>query len=125
MNLEVKHLAAYLPYKIQYIEKDKDISTIFSLHLPDTEIPCFFINGIAKYKDNNIKLVLKPMQYLVNEIHKISPCPNFFNVDYLINTPLALNYEVVEKLFELHYDFFGLIKNNLAVDFNTIDFSKA
>ena len=70
--------------------------------------------------ENIINPILKPMAYLPNEIHMISPVPNFFNIDYLINTPLASSYEVVEKLLELHYDVFGLIQLGLAVDFNSL-----
>jgi len=121
MKLELKHLSAYLPYQIRVILKGKNSG--------------YFISGTgANYIDLNhdkylsckivldgeIKPILRPLADLPKFIDKISPVPNFFNIDYLINTPLASSYEVVENLLELHFDIFGLIDAGLAVDINSL-----
>ena len=120
MKLELKHLAAYLPYRLKVkTQKSKDYFVV-GVHENRIDLNHEKYLSCSIYLDNEILPILKPMSTLPNEIDKISPTPNFFNIDYLINTPLACSYEVVEKLLELHYDVFGLIEAGLAVDINSL-----
>ena len=40
--------------------------------------------------------------------------------EVIIQSPLLVSYNILLKLFEWHFDVFGLIKNGLAIDINTI-----
>ena len=136
-KLELKHLAAYLPYGLKGVyneNKESDIVDITGL--------CLFnkINHLQiRFKDNTsglfdceIKPILRPLSDLVNVItHKgkdFVPCIeyNHFNEYFEELSKLDYSYvkynqnRVVLILLELHFDIFGLIEKNLAVDINTI-----
>lgn len=40
--------------------------------------------------------------------------------DWCVNKTLTLPYYIIEKLFEWHFDVFGLIEQGLAIDINTL-----
>jgi len=128
MKLELKHLAAYLPFAINvviYSENEPKIDYISGIyHNPDemvvfSEEEDYYLSN-PDYNVISFKLMLRPMSDLPKFIDVISPVPNFFNTEILMKTPLASSYEVFEKLVELHFDVFGLIDAGLAVDINSL-----
>lgn len=91
-------LSKHFPYSVQYLE-DGEISTIFSLHFPDTDIPYVSINGIAKYKESKIKLLLHPLSDLIKEIQIkgkrfipiIELAKEFHKSDYKVTSYVIVN----------------------------------
>ena len=129
MKLELKHLAPYLPFKLNCLNQN----------LPDTEMVVEELIGIsnhitwsgvfnAKYGSNHvpicgIKPILRPLSDLTNEfkddfrfteramtIHK-------YGLNHWLK---GLRFDIVEFLFENHYDVFGLIEKGLGIDVNTL-----
>lgn len=112
MKLELKHLAGYLPYKLQ-IEDYEPKFMIFDLTGANIEY-------VIHYKT---KPILRPLSDLTKEIEvngeKFVPYENLsahFEVEYYGN----MLHKNVEKLLEWHFDVFGLIENGLAIDINTL-----
>ena len=127
MKLELKHLSAYLPYRVR-------LSKIHFLTFGSNEG-----NGIGSLihvldtKSNHFKMWLRPLSDLTKEIEvngeMFIPIQWFEDQAYIdwehikfsdyIN-PLTLPYCWVNKLIEWHFDIFGLIDAGLAVDINTV-----
>ena len=136
MKLELKHLAPYLPYKIKVTNYDKPLNARlvdliagkpYEQYKPilrplsdltkeievngEKFVPIYFFelgddfNESVDYGKGNIKLI-----GLLKDMAKF----NFIDIDYM-------QYGVLNKLFEWHFDVFGLIKNNLAIDINTLN----
>ncbi|WP_417444619.1 hypothetical protein [Joostella sp.] len=129
MKLELKHLAPYLPYKINYfIDFEDGDTSIWELEgLTKEEI---FIDGYdTNYESKNCKPVLRPLSDLTKEIDyngdrfypynelKI-PLDLSLNMDYrnINNFP----YKVISKMIEWHFDVFGLIDKGLAINMNEL-----
>jgi len=144
MKLELKHLAGYLPYglKIQTNSTNyKETYTLFSLD----PFGFGFKEGELFFK--RCKPILRPLSDLTKEIEvngekfvpidkinedkeyglvigsleKIS-LDNLFWEDKCILNMLNI-FEINKlnsKLIEWHFDIYGLIENNLAIDKNTI-----
>ena len=134
MKLELKYWSAYLPYKLK----------IFDLRTSDIEIlESVSIDGLKtefdEYFFNQAKPILRPM----SDLHKYnekgdksfrdelllnSELQNDFERDFIteyidnlhFDKILLAPYSIIQKLLELHFDIFGLIENNLAVDKNKI-----
>lgn len=120
MELEVKHLAPYLPYglKLQYIirgkvEKTGIMKTIIhndsETHPTKIAIDFSDVEHIWMFKP-----ILKPMSSLNNV--DIVRLKLFTESDkqYLIDNPLNCDYDDLQYLFSEHYDVFGLIDIGLA-----------
>jgi len=119
MQLELKHYAAYLPYNVECKRSNLE-GNIFQLN---TETIEFAVNNkdlliLRKITDLNKEIEIDGEKFV--PIEKLSPVPNFFNIDFIIKHPLACNYELIEKLLSWHFDVFDLINNGLAVDFNEL-----
>lgn len=143
MKLELKHLAAYLPYGLKCLNQ----------HLPDKELVIEELIGVsnhilwsgvfmAKHGSNHIpisaiKPILRPLSDLTKEIEVNGEM--FVPLDYFDKNiaPLGttheemklhfiesdlnnMRYTIIQKLHEWHFDTFNLIENNLAIDINTI-----
>jgi hypothetical protein len=126
MKLEIKHLAPYLPYELKY----KFNNTIYYYQHCSTR----------EFDYENSKPILRPLSDLTNEIEvngeKFVPINNIHLADeegyfgcgslddiqqLIISQPIKkIPYCFVEKLLEWHFDVFGLIENNLAIDINTL-----
>ena len=131
MKLELKHLAPYLPYGLK----------VSSLHTLNAETGIGNINHIVKavnqgkkqYKprlrplsDLNTKIYFKgnfiiPIEYIKNNFE----CFNFDYDDTFILSEDSVNYKylpfmIICKLFEWHFDVFGLIEKGLAIDINDV-----
>jgi len=147
MKLELKHLSPYLPYglRLKYVStrmvdrlSNKDI-----IQLKEINEGYIYING---YRTNNKSYIpiLRPLSDLTKEINlhddffaipienmtgyklegNISDAPT--TVQHLYKCSKGeieakfLDYWVIVQLLEWHFDIFNLIKNNLAIDINTI-----
>lgn len=128
-NLELKHLAPYLPYELKVLcENQVYIMTIGNLKNHLEEIV-------------NIKPILRPLSDLTKqmEIDGLKTIPTFeleriypefgfavreiatTDVDILKIEITSIPYKIMEQLFEWHFDVFGLIDAGLAIDINTIN----
>lgn len=140
MELTIKYLAAYLPYGLKV-----DIGAIYSLKgIRDGYA------GILRFEDGSpterniidIKPILRPLSDLTKEItingEVFVPMESIYkmrsldwNESFLKEKALAafkrdlftlrLQYDFVEKLLSWHFDCFGLIENNLAININEIN----
>lgn len=141
MKLELKHLAPYLPYGLQIFDTSQE-ECIFCLNewlfREKQFVKPFFKNHLEQFlNDDSLKPILRPLSDLTKEIEvngeKIVPFKwfNFINSDIDFETQIiALSnnlkwldstyYGIIEKLFEWHFDVFGLIPLNLAIDVNTL-----
>lgn len=117
MKLELKHLAAYLPYGIK-LEADyihKGFKTLLVVQNPTNSLR----NGltIPEAIEYNAKPVLRPIEDLKK--NDFSDVLGHFTHDYVFILD-ETNYWFVQKMLELHFDVFGLIPEGLAVDMNTL-----
>ena len=112
MKLELKHLAPYLPYKLEFWDGSERYTVPF-------ENTLFAL-------DDGSKPILHPLSDLTNGdlsphgILKTSEQEPIFLTDSGKCTVEGLPYSSWIKLIELHYDVFGLIPEGLAIDINTI-----
>lgn len=132
MKLELKHLAPYLPYrlKIRCGEISHPILNCADTNEFEIAIKEVFINS-------TYKPILRPLSDLTKEIEvngeKFVPL-DWFDKNYaplecshqemkkhfMKDTLKTMPYLVIEKLIEWHFDVFGLIPLNLAIDINTL-----
>lgn len=119
MQLELRNLCAYLPYDLQMVNKIGGIETLFYQN----------INHALKFW----KPILRPLSDLFND--RLNPVPinetkSLYGWDYLwydvykkgekfnVN---ALKWAVLSKLFEWHFDVFGLIDAGLAISIHDVE----
>lgn len=128
--LSAVHLAPYLPYELRFSD-----GTI--LHSIDIDNELMLLDtkkgGISNHRIEwgNILPVLRPVSSLTIENMKEFSGSDFkrYSIEYLetiletykkeISTN-SLSYRLMQKLFENHFDVFGLIEKGLAVDINTL-----
>lgn len=124
-NLELKHLAPYLPYElpIEPIYKSTFMGG-YNQRILDTSI-------LDNYGLEEIKPILRPLSDLFNGNYKdildeFSPISlENFKIAFLselkpLNAFDKINYTIAVKLFENHFDLFGLIEKGLAIDINQL-----
>lgn len=134
MKLELKHLAAYAPFKIKGFvgNTQRDLTTI------SIDSKFIFVTSYKGSSEKNMigidqfKPILRPLSDLTKEIEVNGEkfVPNYnsdfkyftpYELSYFIESiPNGLNYNQMQKLLEWHFDIFGLIDNGLAIDINTI-----
>lgn len=138
MNLQLEHLAPYLPYELNI--KDKRNGDIWVLDITrdalDDNLDNRHIslnNLIAENESlknqlsikNNHKPILRPLSDLTQVIKHngeyFIPAQYipFYEEDLMFN-PFNHRYISVAKLFEWHFDVFGLIDGDLAIDINKL-----
>ena len=135
MKLELKHLAPYLPYGLM-IYDGKYTKTIVINHMTYGQYDIGLGRLFNPNYDYKMGLpILRPLIDILKEIEvngkKFIPINNvkgLFGWSYLwenrhiidkINI-YAINYSTLKHLFEWHFDVFGLIKEGLAIDINTL-----
>lgn len=137
MKIELKHIIPYLPYGLN-VMFDNKLTGILSGIRPNllTELIVMeeLDNNTPIYKNwclGDTKPILKPLSDLRDDkgfIRKFGgDNPNNLrmcnlDIDDLINNGLEFEtyYGYYEWLIENHFDVFGLIENNLAIDINTL-----
>lgn len=139
MELELKHLAAYLPYQLKVgFEADEYTHAVVGL-----DITSKVMQIISPFKDygtcsiDMCKPILRPLSHLICEIEhngeKFIPMDWFDEniepiycdveelVEHFISNTLSLPYDVILKLLEWHFDIFSLIEAGLAIDINALE----
>jgi hypothetical protein len=120
MKLQLKHLAPYIPYKLNIVVKSRNqpnwnhtltpaylgcMDGVFPVLRPLSDIT-------KKIEVDGEKFV--PLSYIYG--NDFEPCAQYFeNLN-----ELCIGYREMLLLFEWHFDVFGLIGNNLAIDINTL-----
>jgi hypothetical protein len=145
MKLELKHITPYLPYGLKFVftkeyyypypamQKEGFTFTFDLIESPKV----IYVNNIYKkwidmiLEQDYFKPILKPLSDLRDNkdfIRKFGgDNPNNLrmcnlDIDDLINNGLEFEtyYGYYEWLIENHFDVFGLIEKNLAIDVNTL-----
>lgn len=145
MKLKLKHIAPYLPHSIGIQSfTDDAIGESYVLHpykdtlftLEDNK-HISIANLITELEDNaDHRLILRPLSDLNKEIEIKGKLFNPFEKlgfigckvkgGYIVNNNghgfkiTGSSYKNVQKLFEWHFDVFGLIDEGLAIDVNTL-----
>lgn len=134
-KIELKHLAPYLPYDLSMIfEKSGDVRKLKGLSY-DCEL-IFYFHVIQRGQTIwNYKPLLRPLSDLTTEIehngenicvweflqeetgHSPHSIDGFIERGSLL---MNITHDVVEKLFEWHFDVFDLIPKGMAVNINNI-----
>lgn len=133
MELELKHIAPYLPYGLKCQTLDRGKTVISELNAAYSDNSYTFMNIVESEKGfDDIKPILKSMNNLnntyINELAKyIVSIDEKYTIELatiLIKAykpnPLGMPYIVIQKLLEWHFDVFGLIEKGLAIDINTL-----
>lgn len=132
MNLEIKHLAPYLPYGLQYIDygyEDHPIMTLKTLRR--------YENGKGDFDDDdNVCMAFKDMKPLLNplsmldkeieyngekfvplvELRKSTIQEVYFSITVDWEELRQKPHWIIEKLISWHFDVFNLIPQSLALD---------
>lgn len=144
-TIELKRLAPYLPYELrcQVTEKDAkgsdpEIAVLKAIYTNNTYV---FYDLVESHKGfRSVKPILHPLSDLENmfesDTFEIKEFAEYVGGDWCdiyddaiihiaenIHTGiniLALPYHLTEWLILLHFDVFGLIKEGLAIDINTL-----
>lgn len=133
-KLTLQHLAPYLPYEpsMQVMREDGSADNI-------TLNPSKIILIVNGYYCGTEKLILRPLSELTKEIEHNGE--GFVPAEYLtaqygsystvcewiylyrrgVKDISEAPYVVLKKLFEWHFDVFGLIESGLAIDINSIE----
>ena len=136
MKLTIEHLAPYLPYglRVRYIDENNTAILIGITYIGNIIHGQLDFNGVlGLYEFNDFEPILHPLSDLTKEIEhngeKFVPIEvldgyssGWFGGDLvrkgrdIYETP----YASAQKLFEWHFDVFGLIEEGLAIDINTL-----
>jgi len=146
MKLTLKELAPYTPYGLKmkkwfHTHRNEELKfeivkvkgVVIGKYGLEVHSSCSgFSNSIDKHQP-----ILRPLSYLTkyieyngerfipfDELMKYSDYEDYLDMviqdKYELNTPVRWPYELVQKLFEWHFDLFGLIEKGLAIDINEI-----
>lgn len=131
-KFELHHLVGYLPYGVKGKVTDLEENETW---YDEIETVCFrdniltFKDAVDVYLDEPnetvFKPILRPLSDLIKEIEvngeKITPIDRLNCTSLYQDTDGCLNigFKDTQKLFEWHFDIYGLIENNLAIDINT------
>ena len=148
MELELKHLSAYLPYELSVLSGDSKVE--YMLIRVDSKGTYHREVELSKkdvrYYQQNIKYckpVLRPLSDLFKLGNDLSEMPNhikpieflenysdtdferdfiseMYNPDFLKEKIKYAPSTILQKLTEWHFDIFGLIDAGLAVDINCL-----
>jgi hypothetical protein len=115
MKLELKDLAPYLPYGVQYKDNKNIVKILKSLDA--VILMADFGHGDAQ-EFKELKPILRPLSDLQNEEYE----NKIFNREYIIDKEAdsELGYYEWCYLFKNHFDVFGIIEKGLAIDINTL-----
>ena len=131
-ELELKHIAPYLPYglKAQLIIKDKVVETGEIRSVTHHDFATHPTKISINYGDAEhiwmFKPILRPLsdlsdEYIDSLTNDLDDRGRFRDcVNMKLFKPEFLGYYLVQLLLENHFDIFGLIDSGLAIDKNTI-----
>ncbi len=110
-KIESKHLAAYLPYKVQMYMEPLDSRKV----TPYTLVGSYIDTAI----DFQNRPILKPLFAIPQEIVDMSPYNNHDELIEAIEDQLC-PHNIWRVCVANHFDVFGLIEQGLAIDINTL-----
>jgi len=131
-KLELKHLAPYLPYQLEFIniyKLKRDKRNPLILNTLHQDIDSMNLGNEEKSRPINnkhFKPILRPLSDLTKEIEhngikftpsKIMELPEFWD-KHSIDTTFFMD---VQEMIKWHFDVFGLIEKNLAIDINQLN----
>jgi hypothetical protein len=129
MELEIKHLAAYLPYRLKIrVFREDQIIFIEDLDINGEVIDYIFERN--EFSKNIYKPILRPLSDLTKEIEvngerfvpaKLYSYLRFEEISTFKGGSRELEFIQAREyniLLALHFDIFNLIPNNLAIDIN-------
>jgi len=138
MKLEPKHLLPYFSYSLKV--KFKNFDSIYDLLSIGGENEIMIISENKLDLDtvgiDGIEPILRPLSDFQEEhIEEIKAFLNqkwcqvyddyfdaLFEHDWLMHTRILMcPYEIIQWFFKNHYDVFGLIEDDLAIDINTLN----
>jgi len=114
MKLELKCLAAYLPYGLKGAEYN-------GAYLYELQSVSFEGAGFRLPERIDCKPILRPLSDLTKE--ELIEQGFWHHIDFLTHekqNPIEAPYFMVEYLLSKHFDVFGLIEAGLAIDINTL-----
>lgn len=129
-HLTIKHIAPYLPYGLKYGTIEKDWKTLEDYLKIRGELSTRGnVDNLNNHIDNpNTRLILRPLSDLTKEIQIAEYYMTYkehiqrmFPTESMHTNIATWSYRVVDWLFEWHFDVFGLIPQNLAIDINTLE----
>lgn len=132
MKLELKHLAPYLPYglRMRFVNKTgREIVLTGITSQGDYGNTITDGKGAMWLESCGFKPILRPISDIVKQewiyilgFHDTSFEFNTRSIKFTktIHFGFEGNFEDISKLFENHFDVFGLIDKGLAIDINTI-----
>lgn len=135
-TLELKHLAPYLPYSLEFNCDFNGIQLMTGLFVTeeDREPLVEFKGYCACINDTTHKPILRPLSDLTKEIEidgeKITPYDKLNykpTIKHVSDYPFSYNdlqfisHYSFQLLIEWHFDIFGLIEKGFAIDINTLN----
>ena len=121
MKLELKHLAPYLPYDLEF----------YVQHANGTRLNnwCMTIDtDLRAVLEQQNKPILRPLSDLTKEINMDGDMVSAYEIlprrekeDYKNPIIGYWSWNAMLILFEYHFDVFGLIEKGLAIDINTLN----
>lgn len=124
--MELKHASAYLPYGVQIEVTDICIDLMGGETKEETYITTLDTRELDYFKED-MKLILHPLSDLTKEIEhngkKFVPTKALSIWDLQGITVIDIPHipvNLYELLLKWHFDVFGLIEQNLAININTL-----
>jgi hypothetical protein len=131
-ELELKHILPYLPHGLKAISPENVISVV-DVYMQSYDGERVGLNFLfSEYKNTLYKPLLRPMSDLfenivhngtsvcvgddiLQDMNKLIVGGEAYRESYFQKTPFHyLEYWVINRLFEYHFDVFGLIEKGLA-----------
>lgn len=132
MKLLLKHITPYLPYKLKIYEPVQEKGLELDVKMTtytNEKIGLPFLFQYGGYKIQYGLPILRPLDDLfTNKNYKTCVYRNQLITNYKKHNKLETYYpsslleshEILQFLFKHHFDVFGLIEKNLAIDINTL-----
>jgi hypothetical protein len=132
-KLELKHLTPYLSYGINCKISESDQN----YDMPKNGDNIKLNTALLHHSITLNQFILSPILRPLSDLMKSTWINKFYlefgggyknltqyrhkNLDnFLYSAYTSLPYKIVNKMFELHFDVFGLIEKELAIDINTL-----
>ena len=134
-TLELKHLAPYLPYSLEFNCDFNGIQEMTGLFVAeeDGEPLVQFKGYCADINDTTHKPILRPLSDLTKEIEidgekivisneyrscRFNEMSTLKGGSVILRSIMLKEYDIILKY---HFDIFGLIEKGLAIDINTLN----